>query len=452
MASRHMAPASRDARQCAPVAPEGASDAKPISALKILLFLGMTTLMLLVAACGQQAGPGAAPGPTVTPAPRPETGVVWAWGSNLSGELGNATITSSTTPVRTSLPAGVRISAVSAADHHVLALASDGSVYAWGSNWAGELGIGTVSAPEQPVTSPVRVHLPAGAKFTAIAAGWNHSLALASDGTLYAWGSNSLGQLGNGIIAQTDAELNVSTPVRVVLPTGIKVKAIAAGLDHSLALMVDGTLYAWGSDQFGELGIGKGWTQAPNPVPQRVHLPAGMKTASIVAGAWLSLALGTDGTLYGWGAVGQQIVGTPDSTSPVPLNPPPGILPAGVKITAIASGTFHILMLASDGAVYAWGSNPDGQLGNGTTSSTISMARSGLPVGVKATAIVASGGYSLALASDGSVYAWGSNEYGQLGNGTTVRSLTPALVHLPANSIVIAITGGQYFAIVLVRA
>src|SRR5450759_2906047 len=174
------------------------------------------------------------------------TGHVLAWGDNTYGELGNGTNTSSSTPVAVSLPSGTTVTAIAGATIFSLALTSSGQVLAWGSNISGELGNGTTIYS----STPVAVSLPSGTTVTAIAGGNIHSLALTSTGRALAWGDNSSGQLGNG------TTLGSSTPVAVSLPSGTTVTAIAGGNIHSLALTSTGQVLAWGRNVEGQLGNG----------------------------------------------------------------------------------------------------------------------------------------------------------------------------------------------------
>jgi len=160
--------------------------------------------------------------------PRAGHAYAFAWGDNRYGELGNPSTTNSTTPAPVQLPARVSTRFVSAGAVHSLAVGSDGLVYAWGANEYGQLGIGRSGGYS---TTPEPVQLPAGVSARSVSAGYFHSLAVGSDGMLYAWGDNEYGQLGDG--TTTDRH----TPVAVMLPGGARVTAIAAGDGDSLALV-----------------------------------------------------------------------------------------------------------------------------------------------------------------------------------------------------------------------
>ncbi len=338
----------------------------------------------------------------------PSDGSVWGWGYNADGELGNGTMfNDSNVPVKVSnLTAAT---AVAAGDNHALALKSDGTVRSWGSNTWGQLGNGTTT----PSTVPVQVlNL---TSITAVKAGCCHSLALKSDGTVWAWGKAFL---GNG------ATTNSSVPVQVKVSstknlTGVT--AIAAGRGHSVALKSDGTVWAWGDNGNGQLGNG---TTTNATFAVKVNNLTGV--TAIAAGEEDSLALKSNGTVWAWGKnnVGQLGNGTTtDSSVPVQVSNLTGV-------TAIATGlglgsAGHSLAIKSDQTVWAWGANGYGELGNGTTTN------SSVPVQVSnltgATAI-AVGDHSLALKSDGTLTAWGRNSDGQLGNGGFTNTNIPVQV------------------------
>jgi alpha-tubulin suppressor-like RCC1 family protein len=203
---------------------------------------------------------------------------VQAWGSNSSGQLGNGTMTSSTTPVSASIAAGTLVTAVSAGGHHSLALTDDGTVLAWGNNHFGQLGIGN----HQNKTTPVTVPLPAGTDVTAISAGYDYSLALTSTGSIYAWGLGGAGQLGDGSLT------NSLSPVLVNLPNGTTATAISAGDRHALAVTNSGGVMSWGENAYGQLGDGSTTT---SDAPVNVSLPGGTTVTAVAAGGAHSLAL-----------------------------------------------------------------------------------------------------------------------------------------------------------------
>ncbi len=299
-------------------------------------------------------------------------GTVWSWGANNHGQLGDNTLTQRTAPVQVLGRGGVGvlsgITAIAVGDTHTLALKSDGTVWAWGDNRFGELGDHTTTDRKTPVqvVGPGGVGVLSG--ITAIAANGNHNLALKSDGTVWAWGDNQFGELGNG---SGGPGLISTTPVQVLNLSGMT--AVAAGFYHSLALKSDGTVWAWGSNGFGELGNGTTSGGAANPVP--VHVLNLTSVAKIAAGGGgpgqFSFAMKTDGTVWAWGRNAEGELGVNTSTTcsspPVPCSTVPVQAPSLTGVTKIAGGGRHALALKPDGTVLAWGFNNDGQLGNGST-------------------------------------------------------------------------------------
>jgi len=269
------------------------------------------------------------------------------------------------------------------------------SAVAWGKNVERQLGNGSFEAQED---FPVSV---TGLKFvTSVSAGGEHSLALLADGTVTAWGENEDGQLGDGT---TETR---SVPVPVSALTGVK--AIAAGGSHSLALLSNGTVMAWGDDESGQLGDGK---TTNSEVPVAVKGLTGVK--AIAAGGSHSLALLNNGTVMAWGdnENGQLGNGTLKSSS----------TPVAVKgltgVTAVSAGDEFSLALLPKGTVDAWGADESDQLGN----TGVEEPFSDVPVAVGSlsgiTSIAAGSDHALALESNGTVMAWGDDSSGELGNG-----------------------------------
>ncbi|WP_018588427.1 RCC1 domain-containing protein, partial [Salinispora arenicola] len=289
--------------------------------------------------------------------------------------------------------------------------------------------------------TPVNVDLPAGTEVTDVAAVGDHSLALTSAGTVLAWGQNVHGQLGDGTTTDRD------TPVNVDLPPGTDVTAIAAGDDHSLALTSAGTVLAWGQNVHGQLGDG---TTTDRDTPVNVDLPPGTDVTAIAAGDDHSLALTSAGTVLAWGQNVHGQLGdgtTTERDTPVNVD-----LPPGTDVTAIAGGDDHSLALTSAGTVLAWGQNDDGELGDGTTTDRDTPVDVDLPAGTEVTDVAAHGDHSLALTSAGTVLAWGNNSSGQLGDGTTTSNSTPVDVDLPAGTEVTAIAGGDSHSLAVTSA
>jgi uncharacterized repeat protein (TIGR01451 family) len=356
-----------------------------------------------------------------------------AWGQNTYGKLGDGSMADHNKPVPVNGLSGV--AAVAGGVDHTLALLQNGTVWAWGRNDVGMLGNGTFASSALPVQVKGLGGNGLLTNVVAIAAGGYHSLALLANGTVVSWGLNSNGQLGNGATGVSNV------PVQV---TGLNgAVAIAGGTYHSLALLSNGTVLAWGNNNEGEVGNGTITVQVV--VPVAVKNPAGTGVLSgvrsIASGLEHSLALLTNGTVVTWGLNSSGQLGngtTVNSSLPVPVS---GIGGSGTLsgVAAVSGGFNHSLALLSSGGAVAWGSGSIGQLGNGSfTSSKVPVVVTGL---AGATAIAAGGQHSLALLADGTVHAWGYDGNGQLGDGVTgiaenvpVKVLTPCLQCTPPPS------------------
>lgn len=329
-------------------------------------------------------------------------GTLAAWGYNSQGELGDGTTDDRWVPVDIQDSGdlyGRRVVAVAAGSGHCLALCSDGFLVGWGVNDFGQLG---PSLPPYVTTPTTLTHigLPAGRKVVAISAGGSFSLALCADGTVMAWGHGGGGELGDGLMANSNTPVAVST---AGVLAGKKVTAISAGGSHALALCSDGALVGWGYNTNGQLGTG---TVGVSAVPVAVEgsgVLAGKAVASIKAGDYFSMAVCSDGSVAGWGANGGELGDNSQIERHVPvLVDASGVL-AGKKVVMVATGQAHCVALCSDGTAAAWGSVNDGQLGIGHASddSLVPVAVSTLPFEAGARVVsVASGNstnYNLAL-------------------------------------------------------
>jgi alpha-tubulin suppressor-like RCC1 family protein len=345
-------------------------------------------------------------------------GTVWTWGSNSNGQLGDGTTADKLAPLQVSSLTGVR--AIAAGSAHSVALKADGTVWVWGSNSNGQLGDGTTIDK----LTPVPVSNLAG--ITAIAAGSAHTLALKNDGTVWAWGSNSNGQLGDGTTTQ---RLN---PVQVSILAGIV--AIAAGNSHSLALrniialQNDVTVWAWGSNNRGQLGDG---TIVDKWIPIQVFGITGV--SDIAAGSFHSVALRNifnltnDGTVWAWGSNSNGQLG--DGTIVDKFIP---TMVSGLSLmTTVAAGFNHTIALRNNDTTWTWGGNSNGQLGDGTQiDRPIPLPVNGL-TGVTAIAAGNKDNVVLTNRNSSTFRAWGLNNKGQLGDGTTTDKLIPASVVIP---------------------
>jgi len=319
---------------------------------------------------------------------------------------------------------GRGIIAVSAGTSHSLVLKSDGTVWAWGSNALGQLGNGTTSFSEGLVqVSGLR-------DVIAISAEGHNSLALKSDGTVWAWGTNSNGQLGDGTTEPS------SIPVRVLDLDNVT--DISVGPLHGLALRNDGTVWAWGYNRNGGLATGSSHLNVVRPA--RVLSLNGVEAIS--TGGRHSLALRDDGTVWAWGDNQFGQLGNGRTTSLAE-----GLVQViGLNdVKAISAGNNHNLALRDDGTVWIWGENRSGQIDINDTLPRTSPVQ---VIDLYDVVDISTGMFhNLALRDDGTVWAWGANAFGRLGNGNTTPSSTP--VQVSGLNGLEAISAGQTHSLVL---
>jgi alpha-tubulin suppressor-like RCC1 family protein len=251
-----------------------------------------------------------------------------------------------------------------------------------------------------------------------------HTVYAKRDGTLWAWGRNDDGQLGDGTTTSR------STPVKI---TGVSnVKSVAAGYDHTVVLTTDGKVYTWGNNSNGQLGDG---STAGRTTPAQVAITDISNIQAIDAGYKYTIALRDDGTIWTWGYNNKGQLGNNMQTDS--YTPQQVAALSGSVMASIAAGYNHALSVRNDGTVWAWGNNDNGQLGNNTTTDSL------VPVQVinlsTAMGVAAGNLYSLALLRDGSVRAWGHNALGELGNGTTTNCSTPVqVINLVSTAVIVA--------------
>ncbi len=323
--------------------------------------------------------------------------------------------------------AGKTVTALASSPHHTTALTSDGELFAWGYNANGLLGNNSTTDSN----TPIRVNTDAGTSslagktVVAIAAGSRHVLALASDGTVHAWGGNPNGGLGDGTTITRLAPVLVGGAL-----AGKTIVAIAAGGAFSVAVDSDGAIYTWGSNFHRELGGPLGQQLSPIAINMSGAL-AGKFVTAVSATGTQAFALTADGSLFGWGGSGNGSVGDgtgSDRSVPVPVAA--GVL-SGKRVVAIDTSFANTIALTSDGALATWGLNDYGTLGNGTTTSSLIPVAVSMDGALAGKTIVDVGMNSLnafALSSDGLVYGWGVNLSGQVGDGSLTNRLVPTAV------------------------
>lgn len=395
------------------------------------------------------------------------TGQVLAWGEDFSGQLGDAARASSDVPVPVHLPAGTVVSQIAAGCNTSYALTSKGALYAWGSGAQGELGTGaTLVSTSVPVPVAVR----SGVTPVAISAGNSDGYLLTSAGGVLAWGSNNIGQLGSG------GGASALSPKPVDLPSTVRVASVVGGGFNAFAITTGHQLYAWGGDYDGQDGVGS-LRDLFEPTP--VAFPAGVGVASVngaSAGGFQAVAEATDGSVFAWGgnfddqlgygvlttnyfSVGLAASGAvsgwgSDSTGGFGSPSPAGsLVPTTVSssspYSSLSAGCSHVVASSASGSVYAWGGDSDGQAGSSPPTAIVGPVVVPLPGGQSAASVSAGCLDSLAATTSGNVYAWGANEAGELGDGSTLASSSPVRVDIPGGVSVTAISAGCSFGMAL---
>ncbi|WP_106915321.1 RCC1 domain-containing protein [Chryseobacterium aurantiacum] len=276
---------------------------------------------------------------------------------------------------------------------HSLGIKTDGTLWTWGFNPLGELGDGTTVSRSTPK------QIGSSSNWQKIAAAKYISFAIKTDGTLWGWGANFLSQLGDG----TTVAKNIPTQIGIATDWA----DIAVGEAHTLAIKTDGTLWAWGRNFLGQLGDG---TIVNKTVPTQIGTETNWK--SIAAGNDFSVAIKTDGTLWSWGwnYYGQLGNGTSDGKH-VPTQ-----IGTETNWKSIATGYYHCAAINTNGILYTWGGNEEGQLGNGTFTKKL------IPTAVADQVQSVDGGWyhTVGIKTSGSIFACGQNYFGQLGNSTSI--------------------------------
>ncbi len=334
-------------------------------------------------------------------------GAAYCWGLNGRGELGNGGTANSATPV--AVRGGLRFATVSAGPSFTCAVTTAGAAYCWGYNGDGELGSGSTA-----ISSSTPTAVSGGLTFTAVASGAFGNCALTTTGAAYCWGADNYGQLGIGSFSPSSVPVAVSG--------GITFSQITAGFGHICALTAAGAAYCWGNNAFGQLGNN---STALSQTPVQVSAGSVVFT-SLSAGAQHTCAVATISEVYCWGynADGEfGNGGTGNDSTPVEAQ---GAL--YLNLAAVAAGQASTCALTAAGAPVCGGAGAQGQLGDGST------ARSLVPVAVaggltfKALVAAAEGQGVCGLTASGALYCWGFNSSGQLGNGTTGENLVPEQV------------------------
>ncbi|MDF2192142.1 T9SS type A sorting domain-containing protein [Paraflavitalea sp. CAU 1676] len=284
-----------------------------------------------------------------------------------------------------------------------LGIKSDGTLWAWGHNAYGQLGDGTTTNRNAPVQIGSATH------WISVSAGLEFSLGVSNDGKLWAWGRNNFGQLGDGTTT------NRNTPVQIGSATNWA--SVSAGTGHALGIKSDGSLWTWGYNFNGQLGDG---TNTNQPVPTQIG--SATNWVSVSAGAFHSMGITADNKLWSWGYNGDGQLGdmsTHDHAEPAIVT----VIATVTKWVSVSAGGNHSLAITDNGKLWAWGANNYGQLGDGSFFTRTQPRQ--ITAITNWASVSAGASHSLATTADGKLMAWGRNHIGQLGDGTSTDRIAP---------------------------
>jgi alpha-tubulin suppressor-like RCC1 family protein len=272
-------------------------------------------------------------------------GTLWGWGRNNVGQVGDGTTVDKSTPVQ--IGSDTNWATVASGGFFLggfaIAIKTTGTLWAWGGNGNGQLGDGTLIQK----TSPIQIG--SDTNWATVACGERHTIAIKSTGTLWAWGRNSSGQLGDGTTTERTAPVQIGSDTNWA--------SVSCGDGFSIAIKTTGTLWGWGTNTFGQNG-----TTASRTAPFQIG--SDTNWASVSCGTAYAMAIKTTGTLWGWGDNGYGQLGdgtATQRTTPVQIG-------SDTNWAKVAAGKIHTIAIKTTGTLYAWGCNGGGQFGETTNT------------------------------------------------------------------------------------
>ena len=336
---------------------------------------------------------------------------LWGWGRNGYGQLGDNTVIQRNTPV-TTLPGGTNWKQISCRFRHTTAIKTDGTLWTWGENYYGQLGTGQGYVPSSFRSTPVQTFF-ATTNWKQVSCGQRYTAAIKTDGTLWTWGRNNSGQLGNNTTTSR------STPVTTFVG-GNNWKQVSAGYTSPMAIKTDGTLWTWGRNLFAQIGD----NTTTNRLTPVTTFAGGTNWKQVSAGYSHMSAIKTDGTLWTWG---RNYAGSLGDNTTTQRNTPITTFAGGTNWKQVICGQFQTVAIKTDGTLWTWGYNSSGQLGVNDAGTTFSRTT---PVttfagGTNWKQVAGGDSYTAAIKTDGTLWTWGINTSGPLGDNTTTTRCTP---------------------------
>ena len=359
---------------------------------------------------------------------------LWVWGTGSAGRLGNAVTTGSISTPITTFSGGTNWKQVSGGlfFSHTAAIKTDGTLWTWGAGSAGKLGNAVTTGN---ISTPVTTFA-GGTNWKQVSSGDTHIVAIKTDGTLWTWGNNIFGGLGNAAITSR------STPV-TTFAGGNNWKQVSCGYFHTVAIKTDGTLWTWGFGGLGRLGNAVTTGNISTPV---TTFAGGNNWKQVSCGYSHTAAIKTDGTLWTWGRGTFGVLGNATITS---TSTPVTTFAGGTNWKQVSGGEGHTTAIKTDGTLWIWGRGTYGRLGNAVTTGDMSTPITTFAGGTNWKQVNCGGSHTSAIKTDGTLWTWGRGTYGRLGNAVTTTSIsTPVTTFAGGNNWKQVIAGNAHTAAV----
>ena len=332
-------------------------------------------------------------------------GGLWTWGYDAYGGLGDSSLVDKSSPVQT-IAAGTNWKQVAGGAYNTAAIKTDGTLWTCGYNIYGQLGNSSISHRSSPVQT-----ISAGTNWKQVAGGFFHTAAIKTDGTLWTWGINGYGQLGDSTI------VSKSSPVQTIAANTTNWKQVSCGGNHTAAIKTDGTLWTCGYNGYGQLGDS---TLVSKSSPVQT-IAANTTWKQVACGSTHTAAIKTDGTLWTWGYNQNGELG---NSSISYRSSPVQTIAGGTNWKQVAGGTYHTAAIKTNGTLWTWGRGAFGPLGDSTTLSKSSPVQT-IAGGTNWKQVFCGGYHTAVIKTDGTLWSWGYNVFGGLGDSTTTDKSSP---------------------------